>query len=170
MLVGKVIATVLAFAAAIGILLGLPTVLVAWVGLLVAGWLGRFSTVSGWLLVGTLGVSVAMELVDNLLAIVMVRFFGASKGSLWLAWLGGLGGGILGGLIGGLGGFIGSAIGALGGAFTGGYLAVYAWERRQNRSVRESARAALGTVIGRLLGILLKLGWVGVLMVLIWRA
>lgn len=132
--------------------------------------MGRFSTVSGWLLVGTLGVSVVMELADNLLAIVAVRFFGASRGSLWVAWLGGLGGGILGGLVGGLGGFIGSALGALIGAFGGSYGAVYAWERRQDRSVREAARAALGTVIGRLLGMLLKLGWTGVLVVLIWRA
>lgn len=165
-------ATLLALTALLGIVLGLPTTLLAWLGLLLVALVSKFQAVSGWVLLGAFGGCLIVEVADNLLAGVMVQRFGASKGSGWIALLGSFGGGLLGGLIGGLVGsiaaFITSPLLALVGAFVGGYAAVYWWERRQNRPEKEAIRAAWGTVIGRLLGIVFKLSWIGILLIFVW--
>ncbi len=171
LLITKIAATVLAFLAALGVMLGLPTTLLAWLGLLLVALVSKFQAVSGWALLATFFGCLIIEFADNLLASFMVQRFGASKGSVWMALLGGLVGGMLGGLGGGLlGGFTAffiSPLLALVGAFVGGYAAVYRWERKRNRPEKEATRAAWGTVIGRLLGIALKVGWIGALLIFV---
>ncbi|MDT7897466.1 MAG: DUF456 domain-containing protein [Armatimonadota bacterium] len=170
LLAAKVVATLLAVIAFVGVLLGFPTTLLAWLGLVLVAVADGFQTLSGWWLVATFVGCLLTEFADNLLSAWMVRKFGASKGSMVAAWVGGLSGAVVGGAIAGLAGLIGSALGALVGAFAGAYGAVYFWERRAKRSPDEAARAAWGTVIGRLLGIVVKLIWLVALTVLCWRA
>ncbi|MFN3421186.1 MAG: DUF456 domain-containing protein [Armatimonadota bacterium] len=169
MILVKTLATILTFAGALAVVLGLPGTFLAWLGVFIYALVSRFTEISAWMLFGTfIGCSV-VELADNLLSGILVKRFGASKGSMLMAWLGGVGGAIVGGAIGGIGGFLGSALFSLVGAFLGSYAAVYLWERHHhNRPHNESSRAAFGTVVGRLLGMFVKLGWVGWLVSLIW--
>lgn len=170
LLAAKFVATLLAIIAFIGVVLGFPTMLLAWLGLVLVAVADGLQTLSGWWLVATFIGCLLTELADNLLSAWMVRKFGASKGSMMAAWIGGLAGAMVGSVIAGLAGLIGSAMGALAGAFVGAYGAVYFWERRAKRSQREAARVAWGTVIGRLLGIAVKLIWLVALTVLCWQA
>ncbi|MCS7186250.1 MAG: DUF456 domain-containing protein [Armatimonadetes bacterium] len=165
----KVFVTLLALAGALAIVLGLPGTFLAWLGLLIYALVDRFTAISAWVLLGTFVGSLVIELVDNLMAGFLVKRFGASKGSVLMAWLGGFGGAMLGGTIGSFGGFLGSALIGILGAFAGSYAAVYLWERnRHNRTHNEAVKAALGTVVGRLLGMLVKLGWIGWIVSLVW--
>ncbi len=165
----KAVAILLAFAGALTVVLGLPGTFLAWLGLFIYALANRFTDVSAWTLFATLLGCLVVELADNLLSGFLVRQFGASKGSMLMAWLGGFGGAVLGGTIGGLVGFLGSALLGVLGAFFGSYAAVYWWERRrQNRTHNEAARAAFGTVVGRLLGMFVKMGWIVWLVSLVW--
>ncbi|MFA0777011.1 MAG: hypothetical protein PVTTEEND_000725, partial [Candidatus Fervidibacter sp.] len=105
-------ATLLAVTAFVGVLLNFPTTLLAWLGLVLVAVADGFQTLSGWWLVATFVGCLLMELADNLLSTWMVRKFGASKGSVVAAWIGGLVGAMVGGAIAGLAGLIGSALGA----------------------------------------------------------
>ncbi len=165
----KVFVTLLALVGALAVILGLPGTFIAWLGLLIYALIGRFTVISAWILLGTFAGCLVVELADNLLSGFLVKRFGASKGSVLMAWLGGFGGAMLGGIVGGVGGFLGSALLGILGAFVGSYFAVYWWERQQhNRPHNEASRAALGTVVGRLLGMFVKLGWIGWLVSLVW--
>ncbi|GBC98934.1 hypothetical protein HRbin17_01453 [bacterium HR17] len=171
LLLAKVMATLLAAVAATGIVLGLPTTLLAWLGLLIVAAVSGFQAVSGAWLLGTFIGCVLMEIADNLLAMALVRKLGATKGSATMALVGSLLGGLVGGAVGGLAGPVGSAASALVGAFGGGYAAVYAWERyRHQRPHADAHKIAFGTVVGRIIGIVVKLVWVIVLVWLSWGA
>lgn len=165
----KVLSTLVAILGAVFVVLGLPGTFLAWIGVVIYAVSVQFKNFSGWVLLGTFFGCALVEVADNLLSGLMVRKFGASKSSMIMTWVGGLGGAILGSLVGGFGSFIGSAILGLVGAFAGSYVAVYCWERyRLNRTQNEAKKAALGTVLGRLLGIAVKLVWIVWLLTLIW--
>ncbi|MFA0750546.1 MAG: hypothetical protein SLRJCFUN_000949 [Candidatus Fervidibacter sp.] len=167
----KGVATLLALFALIGVLLGFPTTLLAWLGLLMVAAVGGFQTVSGTWLLGTFLGCVLVEVADNVLAVAMVHKLGATKGSAVMALVGGLVGGFLGGVVGGLAGFVGAAALALVGAFVGSYAVVYAWERyRHQRPPTDAHKIALGSLVGRIIGIGVKLVWVIVLLLLSWGA
>lgn len=168
-LLPKLIATAFSAFGMLAVILGFPGTILAWIGIVIYALATRFSEISGWVLIGTFSGCLLFELADNLLSGVMVKQFGASKGSVVAAWLGGFGGAILGGLIGGVGGFIGSTIFGVIGAFVCSYAAVYFWElKRHNQPSTKAARADFGTVLGRLVGIFVKLGWIGWLLGLVW--
>lgn len=165
----KLFATLLALIGAFAVVLGLPGTFIAWVGVFTFSAIGRFTTVSAWVLLLALVGCLVVELADNLLSGLLVKKFGAGKGSMLMAWLGGIAGAVLGGSVGGLGGFFGSALFGVLGAFAGSYIAVYLWERyRLNRLHGEASKVAFGTVVGRLLGVVVKLGWIGWLVSLVW--
>jgi len=169
MFVLKLSVTSLTVLGAITVVLGFPGTFLGWLGLVIFSFATRFAEISGWTLLGTFVGCLLVELADNLLAGILVKRFGASEGSMLMAWVGGLGGVMVGGFIGGIGGFLGSALLGVVGAFAGSYAAVYFWERnRHKRPHSNAARAAFGTVLGRLLGIALKLGWIGWLLSLVW--
>lgn len=169
MILVKAITTILTFAGALAVMLGLPGTFLAWLAVSIYALASRFIDISAWMVLGTfIGCSV-IELADNLLSGILVKRFGAGKGSMLMTLFGGIGGAIVGGIVGSIGGFFGSALFSLIGAFGGSYVAVYSWERyRHNRPHSEALRAALGTVVGRLLGMFVKLGWIGWLLSLIW--
>ncbi|MCX7643008.1 MAG: DUF456 domain-containing protein, partial [Armatimonadetes bacterium] len=134
----KVLITLLAFVGALAVMLGLPGTFLAWLGLFIYALLGRFTTISAWMLLGTFVGCLAIELADNLLSGFLTKKFGASKGSVLMALAGSVGGTMLGGTVGGLSGFLGSALLGVLGAFVGSYAAVYLWERhRHNRPPNE---------------------------------
>lgn len=161
--------TLLALIGGFAVLLGLPGTFLAWLSLFIYALVVRLTDISAWMLFGTLVGCLVIELADNLFSGFLVKQFGASKGSVLMAWLGGIGGAMLGGFAGGVGGFLGSALFGVLGAFVGSYIAVYWWERsKHNRCHGEASRAAFGTVVGRLLGIFVKLGWIGWLISLVW--
>ncbi len=165
----KAFATLLAVLGFVAVVLGFPGTFIAWLGVAVYAAASRFVFISEWLLLGTFIGCAFVELADNFMSGMMVKKFGASKGSMLAAWLGGLSGALLGGLLGGIGGFFGSALFSVVGAFFGSYFAVYYWERyRINRSHKQASQAAFGTILGRLLGIAVKLGWIFWLISLIW--
>jgi len=169
MFVLKLFVTLIAVLGAIAVVLGFPGTFLGWLGLLILSLATRFAEISGWTLLGTFAGCLLVELADNLLSGILVKKFGASKGSMLMAWVGGLGGAMVGGLVGGIGGFLGSALLGVVGAFAGSYAAVYFWERnRHKRPHSDAARAALGTVLGRLLGMMVKFGWIVWLLSLVW--
>jgi len=169
MLVLKLFVSLLSVLGAIAVVLGFPGTFLSWLGLAIFSLSTRFAEISGWTLLGTFVGCLLVELADNLLAGILVKRFGASKGSMLMAWVGGLGGAMVGGFIGSVGSFLGSALLGVAGAFTGSYAAVYFWERnRHKRPQSDAARAAFGTVLGRLLGMAVKLGWIGWLLSLVW--
>ncbi|MCS7263378.1 MAG: DUF456 domain-containing protein [Armatimonadetes bacterium] len=166
----KVFVTFLPFIGALAVVVGLPGTFIAWLGLALYAVSTRFAHVSGWALLGTFFGCAFFELADNLISGLMVKKFGASKGSMVMAWVGGILGAVLSGFLGGMLGFIGSAFLGFIGAFLGSYTSVYWWERyRLNRTSSEAKKAAFGTVVGRLMGIALKLAWIIWLISLIWR-
>jgi uncharacterized protein YqgC (DUF456 family) len=169
MFVLKLFVTLLVVLGAIAVVLGFPGTFLSWLGLVVFSLATRFAEISGWALLGTFVGCLLIELADNLLAGILVKRFGASKGSMLMAWVGGIGGAMAGGFVGSIGGFFGSALLGVVGAFVGSYAAVYLWERnRHKRPHSDAARAAFGTVLGRLLGMALKLGWIGWFLSLVW--
>lgn len=165
----RLLSTLLALLGIAGVLLGLPGTFLAWLGVFLVALATRFEAFSGWWLLATLVGCGVVELIDNLISGVLLRRWGASQGSLWLSFLGGIGGSLVGGAIGSIGGFLGGAFLGVLGAFAGSYAVVYYWERyRLNRSHREASHLALITVFGRLLGIAIKLAWIGWLFTFIW--
>jgi len=169
MFVIKLLATLLVVLGAIAVVLGFPGTFLGWLGLVIFSLATRFAEISGWTLLGTFVGCLLVELADNLLAGILVKRFGAGKGSMLIAWGGGIGGAMVGGFVGSIGGFLGSALFGVAGAFAGSYAAVYFWERnRHKRPHSDAARAAFGTVLGRLLGMIVKLGWIGWLLSLVW--
>jgi uncharacterized protein YqgC (DUF456 family) len=94
------------------------------------------------------------ETADNWLGAVGARRYGASKGSIWLSFLGGLAGAIF---IGGPLAFVFGPLGPLAGAFVGAFLVVIAYELHSGKNRSEALRAGWGTLLGRVAGMVLKL-------------
>jgi uncharacterized protein YqgC (DUF456 family) len=94
------------------------------------------------------------ETADNWLTALGAQRFGASRGSIWLSFLGGLLGAIL---IGGPAAVVLGPIGPVAGGFIGAFLVVVAYELYIGRSRQEALRAGWGSFLGRMAGIVLKL-------------
>jgi uncharacterized protein YqgC (DUF456 family) len=98
-------------------------------------------------------LTLVAETADNWLTAVGARHYGASTGSIWLSFFGGLIGAIM---IGGPAAIIFGPLGPIAGGFIGAFAAVVAWELYRQKSMREALRAGWGSFIGRMAGIVLK--------------
>jgi uncharacterized protein YqgC (DUF456 family) len=99
-------------------------------------------------------LTVIAETADNWLAAVGARHYGASTGSIWLSFFGGIAGAII------IGGPLAIVFGPLGpvvGAFVGAFLFVIAYEFYSGKKGSEALRAGWGTFLGRVAGMVLKL-------------
>jgi uncharacterized protein len=95
------------------------------------------------------------ETADNWLMALGARKYGASRGSIWMSFLGGvLGAIVLGPILVWFLGFLSPFLGAFLGAFMSVVLYEY-FKTRKNPG--EAVRAGWGAVLGRFLGLLLKM-------------
>jgi uncharacterized protein len=94
------------------------------------------------------------ETADNWLTAIGARRYGASTGSIWLSFLGGLLGAII---IGGPMAIIFGPLGPVAGGFAGAFGIVVAYEMYRHGNWNEALRAGWGTFLGRMAGIVLKL-------------
>jgi uncharacterized protein len=100
-------------------------------------------------------LTVVAETADNWLMALGARKYGASRGSIWMSFLGGiLGAVVFGPLLVWFLGFLGPFLGA----FVGAFLSVVLYEYFKTRkNPGEAVRAGWGAVLGRFLGLLLKM-------------
>jgi uncharacterized protein len=104
---------------------------------------------------------VIAETADNWLMALGAKKYGASRGAIWLSFLGGLLGGLFGGpLLALFMGFLGPFVGA----FLGAFVAVFLYEYAKQKPAEQALRAGWGTVLGRMAGIVVKM-IIGVAMV-----
>ena len=99
-------------------------------------------------------MTVIAETADNWLTAVGARRYGASTGSIWLSFVGGLLGAIF---IGGPAALIFGPLGPVAGGFIGAFAVVVAWELYRQKSMQDALRAGWGSFLGRMAGIVLKL-------------
>ena len=93
------------------------------------------------------------ETADNWLSAIGARRYGASTASIWLSFIGGVGGAIL------IGGPMSLLLGPLGpiiGGFAGAFAIVVAHELHRRKNIKDALRAGWGTVLGRMAGMILK--------------
>jgi uncharacterized protein YqgC (DUF456 family) len=93
------------------------------------------------------------ETADNWLSAISARRYGASTASIWLSFIGGVGGAFL------IGGPISVVLGPFGpiiGGFIGAFAIVVGHEMQLRRNLNEALRAGWGTVLGRMAGMILK--------------
>jgi uncharacterized protein YqgC (DUF456 family) len=93
------------------------------------------------------------ETADNWLSAIGARRYGASTASVWLSFIGGVGGAIL------IGGPVSVLLGPLGpiaGGFVGAFAIVVAHELYLRKNLSEALRAGWGTFLGRMAGMILK--------------
>jgi uncharacterized protein len=134
---------------------GLPGTLVILASVSIYALATHFSAGVGIVFLGMLCVlTLISETADNWLTAVGARRFGASGGSVWLSFLGGLAGAIV---LGAPLAFVLGPFGPVGGGFAGAFLAVFLYEYAQRKDPRQALRAGWGTLVGRLAGIALKL-------------
>jgi len=98
-------------------------------------------------------LTLVAETADNWLTAIGARHYGASTGSIWLSFFGGLIGAIM---IGGPASLIFGPLGPIAGGFIGAFVAVVAYELYKQNTMREALRAGWGSFIGRMAGIVLK--------------
>lgn len=94
------------------------------------------------------------ETADNWLTAVGAKRYGASTGSIWLSFLGGLLGAIV---IGGPMAILFGPLGPVAGGFAGAFGIVVAYEFYRHGNLNEALRAGWGSFLGRMAGIVLKL-------------
>ncbi len=93
------------------------------------------------------------ETADNWLSAAGARRYGASTGSIWLSFIGGVGGAIL---IGGPLSLIFGPLGPIAGGFVGAFLIVVAHEFYVQKNLIGALHAGWGTLLGRMAGMILK--------------
>jgi uncharacterized protein YqgC (DUF456 family) len=93
------------------------------------------------------------ETADNWLSAIGARRYGATTGSIWLSFIGGVGGAIL---IGGPMSVLLGPLGPIAGGFIGAFAIVVAHELYLRKNLREALRAGWGTFLGRMAGMVLK--------------
>jgi uncharacterized protein YqgC (DUF456 family) len=94
------------------------------------------------------------ETADHWLSAIGARRYGASTASMWLSFLGGLGGAIM------IGGPLAVPFGPLGpviGGFLGAFAVVVAYELHLRKNLPDALRAGWGTLLGRMAGMVLKI-------------
>jgi uncharacterized protein len=134
---------------------GLPGTLVILLSVLIYAIATHFSAGVGIVFFVTLCIlTLISETADNWLTAVGARRFGASTGSMWLSFFGGLAGAIL---LGGPLAFVAGPLGPVAGGFAGAFLAVFLYEYAHRKDLRQALRAGWGTLVGRLAGMALKL-------------
>lgn len=161
--VGKVLFLVALPAAVAGTLFGMPgSVLVLVAGTIYSA-LHGWASPPWWVLLVLVGLALAAEFAESVLAFARVRQSGASNSTgLWVL-AGGFVGAVLGGLIaaplgsvGALAGPVGwivlSIVPPIGLGMVGGYLGGYWRERRAGRSPDEARRAGWAALVGRVAG------------------
>ena len=99
-------------------------------------------------------LTIAAETADNWLTAIGAKRYGASSGSMWLSFLGGLLGAIF---IGGPAALLLGPLGPIAGGFIGAFGIVVAYEMYLGKSRDEALRAGWGSFLGRMAGIALKL-------------
>ena len=137
---------------------GLPGLWVIVLGILGYGWLTNFRTLSTGLVVLTLGLAVAGEVVEAWVGFRFAQRYGGSSRAGWGALVGGLVGAIIGVPV----PLIGSVIGGFLGAFVGAALFEYSRARRSEGALW----AGWGAVLGRAVAAGVKIG-LGVVMVVV---
>src|SRR5262245_48611624 len=134
---------------------GLPGTVVILACVLFYGIATDFAAGVGIVFLVVLGIlTIISETADNWLTALGARRFGASSGSMWLSFFGGLGGAVL------LGGplvFFAGPFGPVIGGFAGAFMAVFFHEYYRQRDARQALRAGWGTFVGRMAGMVLKL-------------
>jgi uncharacterized protein YqgC (DUF456 family) len=98
-------------------------------------------------------LTLAAETADNWLTAIGAKRYGASTGSMWLSFAGGLIGAIV------IGGPLAVAFGPLGpilGGFIGAFLIVVVHEMYLHRNFAHALQAGWGTFLGRMAGMVLK--------------
>jgi uncharacterized protein len=94
------------------------------------------------------------ETADNWLTMVGARRYGASSGSMWLSFIGGIAGAIM---VGAPFSFILGPLGPVAGGFFGAFAIVVAYEFFYCRNTfHEALAAGWGTLVGRMAGMVLK--------------
>jgi len=93
------------------------------------------------------------ETADNWLSAVSGKRYGASTASVWLSFIGGVGGAIL---IGGPMSVLLGPVGPIVGGFVGAFAIVVAHELYLRKNLYEAVRAGWGTFLGRMAGMVLK--------------
>jgi len=93
------------------------------------------------------------ETADNWLSAVGARRYGASSGSMWLSFIGGIAGAVI---IGGPASFILGPLGPIAGGFIGAFAIVVAHEFYLRRDFSAALHAGWGTLLGRMAGMVLK--------------
>jgi uncharacterized protein YqgC (DUF456 family) len=137
---------------------GLPGLWVIVLGILGYGWLTDFRTLGTGLVVLTLGLAVAGEVVEAWVGFRFAQRYGGSSRAGWGALVGGLVGAIIGVPV----PLIGSVIGGFLGAFAGAALFEYSLARRSEGALW----AGWGAVLGRAVAAGVKIG-LGVAMVVV---
>jgi len=98
-------------------------------------------------------LTLVAETADNWLSAIGARRYGASRGSIWLSFIGGVAGAVL---IGGPMSIVLGPLGPIGGGFVGAFGIVVAHEWYRRKDLNEALRAGWGTVLGRMAGMILK--------------
>lgn len=93
------------------------------------------------------------ETADHWLSAVGARRYGASRGSIWLSFIGGVGGALL---IGGPLSLLFGPLGPVAGGFIGAFVIVVAHEYYVQKNFIEALHAGWGTLLGRMAGMILK--------------
>jgi uncharacterized protein len=139
----------------ISIPFGFPGAAIVLAGILIYGFYSGFDGPIGpWFVALMCLLTIVAETADNWLTMVGARRYGASKQSMWLSFLGGLGGAML---IGGPLALVFGPFGPIVGGFVGAFGIVAAYEYRRLGNLNDALRAGWGTFLGRMAGILLKL-------------
>jgi uncharacterized protein len=138
----------------VSILFGLPGAAIILACILVYALFTGFSGGIGVALFIALSVlTLVAETADNWLTAVGAKRYGASTGSMWLSFFGGLVGAII---VGGPLSLVFGPLGPVAGGFAGAFAVVVLYEYNIHHDWQEAFRAGWGTVLGRMAGMVLK--------------
>jgi uncharacterized protein len=132
---------------------GLPGAAIILLSVFIYALLTDFAVIGVTFFIFLAVLTLIAETADNWLTAVGARRYGASTGSVWLSFLGGLAGAIV---IGGPLAVIFGPLGPVAGGFAGAFAVVVVYELNRHGNWNEALRAGWGTFLGRMAGIVLK--------------
>ena len=132
---------------------GLPGAAIILLSVLLYALLTDFAVIGVAFFILLAVLTLIAETADNWLTAVGARRYGASTGSVWLSFLGGLAGAIV---VGGPLAIVFGPLGPVAGGFLGAFAVVVAYELNRHGNWNEALRAGWGTFLGRMAGIVLK--------------